>query len=97
MPSIAEVKTGMAGRTDLEAFKPIPELTPEQRAKSNKAAILSMLWLHYAKGWSLDSFKGHVLGKAYEGDPTAALKAACEIYDRDLVMRWMQDQQAAGN
>lgn len=100
MPSIAEVLEALqasATRSLMERPTP-PEPTKEERERSDKAAILSMLWLHYAKNWPLWEFKGHILARQFgDKDPQEALKAAKELYDKDLILAWMVNQQQAGN
>lgn len=92
-PSIAKVKTLMRGRPELEEYKPPPKLTESQCKRSEQAAIMSMLWLHYEHGWKLTDFAGHILGRLFGRDPTEALKAAAEMYDRATLARWMEDQK----
>lgn len=74
-----------------------PDLTDEQRRRSDHAAIMSMLWMHYEKGWTLSDFSAHILGRLFGKDPRQALIAAKEIYDSTTVKRWIEDQQRAGN
>lgn len=97
MPTLGAIMEVVHGRRDSAAFVPPPRLTPEQQKKSDHAAILSMLWLHYEKGWELKEFDGHVLGRLFGGNANTALLKAKEIYDAPTVNRWMQDQQMAGN
>lgn len=54
-----------------------------------------MLWLHYEKNWSLDSFAGHILGRLFGADPTLALAKAKEIHTREFVADWMRGQEMA--
>ena len=74
-----------------------PPLTADQRKRSDHSAIMSMLWLHYDKGWPLTDFGGHILGRLFGKDPHEALAKAKEIYDAPTVKAWMIDQQRAGN
>lgn len=93
MPSIGAIKSAMRGRTDLEPFKPIPQLTPEQEAASDKSAIMSMLWLHYAKGWGPSEFRGSVFERRFGVDTARALAAAKELYAKETILAWMQAQE----
>lgn len=97
MPAPVDLIKAMGGRPETEAFKPIPELSPEQRRRSDHAAVLSMLWLHYEKGWSVADISGHVLARMFPGDIVKAVEAAKEIYTPEAVRSWMYDQEQAGN
>lgn len=97
MPSIAKVKSRLRGRPELEECKPIPEMTPEERERSDKGAVLSMLWLHHIKGWPMSSFAGTIFERRFGRDPTDALHVAAQTYDRTLVEAWMGDQKLAGH
>ncbi len=97
MPSIAKVKSRLGDRPELSAMKPIPELTPREKDRSEQAAMLSMLWLHYVHGWGPEDFRGSIFETKYGKDPSTAIREAAERIDRATVERWMQDQIAAGN
>lgn len=94
LPSINAVKLLMQTRRETMDWQSAPEPTPEERKRSDHAAILSMLWLHYEREWPLDSFAGHVLGRLFGKDPAEALRVALEVYDRPTVAKWMADQPA---
>lgn len=96
-PNLAALKRRLAGRPETEEYKAPPLLTEAERKRADHAAILSMLWLHCSAGWDLRDFAGHTLGRLFERDPTEALEAAKQIYNRATVLRWMEDQRAAGN
>jgi hypothetical protein len=91
-------------RVEAKPYAALPELTPDERKRSDNAAVLSMLWLHYARGWELERVGAETIarllaqqtGRPIEDIPKM-LAAAKEIYPRDLVMRWMVDQERAGN
>lgn len=77
-------------------------MTEEERKRADKAAILSMLWLHYAKGWDLarvgsDTISRLVSAHMPETNIERMLIAAKEIYPRDLVMAWMAEEQRIGH
>lgn len=91
----------MRGRPEASPFT-APTMTKEQRDKSDKHAILAMLWLHYAKGWDLarvgsDTIARLVSAHMPEQNIERMLIAAKEIYPRDLVIAWMADQERIGN
>lgn len=72
-----------------------PQLTLEQREKSERAAIMSLLWLHYEHGLTPELAQAF---KQQTGEPAgAALLRARERYPRAIVQRWMADQKRAGN
>lgn len=96
-PGIPDIQRMMNGRPETEAFKPIPELTPEERKRADQSAVLSMLWLHYAKYWWFSDFAGTVLARQLGAEPQEALRAAAETYDRATVLAWMAGQIRAGN
>lgn len=93
MPSIGTIKSAMGGRADLQPFPKIPDLTPEEQARSDQSAIMSMLWLHYAKGWKAADFAGSVFERRFGVDTAKALAAAAELYAPETILRWMRDQE----
>ncbi len=97
LPNLGVILAKVNGITKAATAYTYPELTPEERRRADQSAILGMLWLHYAKGWGLHSFSGHVLARSFGKDPQEALAAASEIYDKATVIRWMEDQEKAGN
>jgi hypothetical protein len=77
--------------------------TPEEKAKADQAAILSLLWLHYAKGWELSRVGAETISRlvAARADipPTEierVLAAAKEVYPRTLVLAWMENEKRNG-
>lgn len=94
-PNLGLVKTRAQEFWNSASYAPIDvkPLTPDEKRKADKAAILSMLWLHYANGWGLNEFHNYGLAKLYGDNMEAAFKAAKEIYSRDLVLAWMEDQK----
>jgi hypothetical protein len=95
LPTLGEVLGKVRALRRASEERAAPDLTPEQRKRADNSAILSMLWLHYARGWRLQDFSGHVLGRLFGKDPAEALRAAAEVYDRETVLRWMHDQELA--
>lgn len=57
---------------------------------------MSMLWLHYEKGWQAPNFQGTVFERNFGVETARALAAAREIYDREAVARWMRMQEQRG-
>lgn len=96
MPTPNRVKTRLRERAELKPIE-IPQLTTAERENSDKSAVLSMLWLHYAKRWPFEAFNGSVFERNFGKDPVTALKAAAELYDKETIMRWMQDQERLAN
>ncbi len=69
-----------------------PPLTPGEQKRSDNAAVLSMLWLHYERGWEARDFTWQIFKRLFErqgADAEMLLNAAKECYDRDTVRRWM--------
>ncbi len=102
MPSLHRMRELLRGRQDTAAFVAPPPLTQEERDLSDQAAMLSCLWLHYAKGWELERVGSEIIGRLWakqSGDPDIAnrLKQAKEAYPREYVLNWMEEQQAMGN
>jgi hypothetical protein len=103
MPSLHRLRELMRGRPETNAAPTIRPLTELERKESDKAAILSLLWLHYAKGWELERVGAETIGRLVaarlegEHDIAKVLAMAKEIYPRDLVLRWMDDQQRRGS
>lgn len=83
--------------TGVQDFKEPPPLTPEERKRADHSAVLSMLWLHYAHGWPVERIASDIVGRLFGGDPVRAVEAAKEIYPREFVLAWMEDQKRAGN
>lgn len=81
---------GAASKSDGRA----PRLTEAERRKSTRAAVLSMLWLHYELGWSFEQLGEHIMANAFGGNAVAAVAAAKEQYTQATVRRWMADQAA---
>lgn len=82
---------------------PIP-LTPAEKKRSDNAAVLSMLWLHYHHGWALERVGQETIGRVVSAqlgvpivDMAKMLADVKEIYPKEMVLQWMRDQQAAGN
>jgi hypothetical protein len=91
-------------RRDIKPFEPLPDLTPEEKRRSDNAAVLSLLWLHYAHGWDLNRIGAETIGRVVAqqlgkpaGDVAKILEAAKEVYTDDVVTKWMAGQIAAGN
>jgi hypothetical protein len=97
MPTLRDLRQASGAASRPNAYKEPPPLTADQRKRSDHAAIMSMLWLHYDKGWPLTDFGGHILGRLFGKDPHEALAKAKEIYDAPTVKSWMSDQARAGN
>lgn len=97
MPALTEVIEGVNSRQFSKGtYAPAVEMTPEQRKRSDLAAIMSMLWLHYEKRWKLSDIAGHALARAFGRDPVEALTVAKGIYSAEDVSRWMKQQEQAG-
>jgi hypothetical protein len=106
MPSVGWVLEQMQyeSRQDLKPAPELVPLTPEQQKRSDNAAMLSMLWLHYHHGWDLMQVGQHTIGRVVArqlGVPDLelgrVLAAAKDSYPRELVLKWMDDQKTAGN
>jgi hypothetical protein len=85
-------------------YQAVTPPTEQEKALADKAAILSLLWLHYAKHWDLERVGAETISRIViaragipEADVVKTLAAAKEIYPRELVLRWMDDQQRMGN
>jgi hypothetical protein len=89
MPSIDSLRTLMRGRPELSVFQPPPPLSEAEQKRSDQAAIMSMLWLHYECGWSFHDVSGHVLARCFGGDAHSALVKAAECFDAETVRKWM--------
>lgn len=99
-PSIAEIKTAMRGRPELNQYQPPKKLTPEEQKKSDLAAVMSMLWLHYEHGWQAKDFSWKIFERVFEregADAETILAGAREAFSRETIAKWMRDQEAAGN
>jgi uncharacterized protein (UPF0332 family) len=72
-------------------------MTPAEKKASDHSAIMSMLWLHYVKGWQVSSFAGTIFERNFGVETARALQAAKEIYSAEDVERWMRIQERAGN
>lgn len=80
-------------RDSRKASKPmeVAQLTPAERKRSDYAAIMSALWLHYEHRWTPEQIAGHVIGRVFGGNPVAAVEAAISTYSRFEVFKWMED------
>lgn len=94
MPSVRQIRAEMGQRAELQPAKSIPPLTDEEQRRSDQSAVMSMLWLHYEKGWGPSAFRGTIFQKRLGMDTAGALALAKEIYDRETIAKWMQDQEA---
>lgn len=72
-------------------------LTAKEREKSDKAAVLSMLWLHHVKGWPTSAFSGTIFEERFAGMGQKAFEDAAKHYPRELLEAWMEDQKRDGN
>ena len=106
MPSVGWVLEQMQyeNRADLKPPPTLVPLTPEEQKRSDNAAVLSMLWLHYKHGWALEVVGQHTIGRVVarqlgvtDMDLSKVLAAAKEAYPREMVLKWMIDQEAMGN
>jgi hypothetical protein len=77
--------------TTQRADQPLDE---RAQRRAQRAAVLSLLWLHYEFGWSLEYVGSHLLASLFGGDPRAAIAAAKEQYTHATIRRWMADQAA---
>jgi hypothetical protein len=103
MPSLHRLVELMRGRPETKLYQAMQPPTPEQKAKADKAAVLSLLWLHYAKGWELERVGAETIGRLVAGrldyppeDLPRILAEAKEHYPRTLVMAWMENEQREG-
>lgn len=96
MPAVSDVLDAIAAHPKAQARVEAPP-TPGERLRSNHAAVLSMLWLHYAKNWQLRDFAGTIMASQFGKDPYDALVAAKELYDKPTILAWMANQEQAGN
>ncbi len=108
MPSIAWILEHMQGtaRQDVKPFVQQPAPTPEQEERSARAAIKSMLWLHYAKGFAAKDIAG-IIGLAaarlFMTQTGRSVEQAVEDakilpgHDRDSILAWMSEQEAMGH
>lgn len=94
LPTTAGILARLHGRT-MHGPPVFQQPTPEQRKRSEHSAIMSMLWLHYVKGWALNSFAGTVVGNAFGCDPQRALEAAAKEYDKAAVERYIEQLEAS--
>ena len=93
MPTIKRIKEALGGRPEQSPAPTVPALTPEEEKRSDHAAIMSMLWLHYEKGWRASDLAGAIFERQLGVETARALVAAAEIYDRETVARWMRVQE----
>lgn len=94
-PTLKRIIEMAQGRRDTQPFIAPAPLTTDERKRSDHAAIMSMLWLRY--NYEHDSLGELMLKRLFPGDPVKALATAMEIYPKETVNRWMDDQQRAGN
>lgn len=66
-----------------------PMLTDAERVRADAACVMSLLWLHYECGWSLDDIAGHVIARQLGKAAREALEAAKAQLSRDRVFAWM--------
>lgn len=106
MPSVGWILEQMQHemRQDLKPPPVLVPLTPAEQKRSDNAAMLSMLWLHYNHGWDLMQVGQHTIGRVVarqlgvsDLELGKVLSSAKEAYPKEMVLQWMRDQQAAGN
>lgn len=104
-PSLHRIVELIRGRPETQIWSPPPPPTEKEKYDADVSAILSLLWLHYAKGWELSRVGGETIGRLFAEraskpfppeDIPRMLDAAKEIYPRELVLAWMADQQRNG-
>lgn len=86
-------------RRDTKPFVPPPKLTDVEQHAADLSAVKSLLWLHYAKGWTMDEIGKDTLGRLFArqrglsaDDVPALIEQAKESYPRETILRWMTDQ-----
>lgn len=94
-------------RADVPPYVAPPEPTSEERMRSDRAAILSMLWLEYTKDFGPVHIGGIVNGcmsrifarqsGKTDAEIEATLAEARAKYPRDYVLAWMEEQKRIGN
>lgn len=97
LPSPRQIKAQLNARLLRNRLQQGPQNMPQptegERARADKAAIMSMLWLHYEHAWPFESFGGQIIGKRFElqtGQSAAeALAKAAAVYSEDAVRAWM--------
>lgn len=108
-PNVGGIRAKYFGLTQ-SSKTPRPQ-TEAERKKADHAAIVSMLWLHYEKGWRLEDFDGSPMARAFLGlsfaqrdmndeqraEVMRALRAAKMHYDRATIARLFEqlEQSAA--
>jgi hypothetical protein len=87
----------LGDRLDSVQFAEHKPLTPQERQRSDHAAIMAMLWLHYQHGWAATAFLGTVMAQQLGKPPNEVIHAAKQIYTREQVHEWMRSHgQATG-
>lgn len=102
-----EERAQQFNRRDVAPYVPPPPPTTEEQLRSDHAAILSMLWLEYTKGFGPVHIGGVVAGcmsRIYakqfgktDAEIEEAMAAARAKYPREYVLQWMEDQKRKGN
>lgn len=97
-PSPAAIKDTVA---KIKAQKKPPpaqyQPTDEERERSRAAALKTALWLHYEKGWPLQTFGATLMGSALkrqaemsDAELAQALEAAKRKHSRESIAAWMR-------
>lgn len=98
LPSLSAVLTRVRAVVASEKPAPNPTLTPAEKARADRTAVMSLLWLHYEFRWPLEQFSGAglagMLADAFGNRDAviAALRSARDTNSREDVRRWMFDQ-----
>lgn len=99
MPTLGRLLQMFRGRNDTIQWVPPKPLTETEKTRADNSAILSILWFHYKYGESENADLGKLILKRCfdKGDPASMIARAKELYPKEVVFRWMQDQERAGN
>lgn len=92
-PGVRKILDGVHSRKRRTADNLLmPALTEEEKRRSDHAAIMSMLWLHYEHRWSIDRLVSDILTRVFArqvDDPKQAIEEAKKHYTKERVAEWM--------
>lgn len=96
-PSLGAIleQVAIGERNDSKPYSEPTPLTESERNRSDAAAMMAMLHLHYEAGWHPREFLGTVMARQLGKPPEEVISAAKQIYTREQVHEWMRSHGEA--
>lgn len=92
-PTLGELVRGLSERRERAEIESPQHVSAGDRARANRAALKSMLWLHHACGWTMQEIGAMEIAKAYQNqtgkDPVAEMQKHIGEWSPDELDKYM--------